>query len=47
LLSQKEAFLNDLNSGNIRGWTIAMGNEAGGTSRTSFPSIEQRRLTAF
>lgn len=30
LLSQKEAFLGDFKLGNLNGWTVVMGNEAGG-----------------
>jgi hypothetical protein len=32
LLSQKVTFLDDLSKGKVGGWTIAMGNEAGGES---------------
>lgn len=30
LQSQKEAFLSDLEGGDVKGWTVAVGNEAGG-----------------
>ena len=33
LATQKEAFMADAKAGNLSGWTIAMGNEAGGESR--------------
>lgn len=35
LLSQREAFLGDIKGGNLKGWTVVMGNEAGGTSPAS------------
>jgi len=39
LQSQKDLFLADLREGNLRGWTVAMGNEAGGkfTSCQTWP----------
>jgi len=41
LQSQKELFFGDLENGKGKGWTVAVGNEAGGTS-TLIPQIESR-----
>ena len=35
LQSQKDLFLEDLRGGSVKGWTVAMGNEAGGRSGRS------------
>ena len=42
LQSQKESFMGDLGKRNLKGWTIAMGNEAGGAS----PPIASTSLLA-
>ena len=36
LQTQKESFLADLDRQNLKGWTLAMGNEAGG-ERSPYP----------
>jgi len=44
LVDQRDAFLSDLKAGKGKGWTVVMGNEAGGTFAFAFPKMISYRF---